>query len=106
MSGLPVLLIVVAGTIRRLGCLAGVATLLIHGEGMAVLLLLVTLALAFGKQALFARLWPRNGNGPSGRGAGRGWCSGSRTCRPERSTWSGTQPRSSRSSPRWCRPRP
>jgi cytochrome c biogenesis protein CcdA len=53
---LPVFLVVVAGTIPQLGFLEGVATFLVYGAGMATLLLLVTLALAFGKQALVTRL--------------------------------------------------
>ena len=53
---LPVFLVVVAGTIPRLGFVAGVATFLVYGLGMSTLLLLVTLALAFGKRALVTRL--------------------------------------------------
>ena len=53
---LPVFLVVVAGTIPQLGFIAGVATFLVYGLGMSTLLLLVTLSLAFGKQALITRL--------------------------------------------------
>ena len=53
---LPVFLVVVAGTIPQLGFVAGVATFLVYGLGMSTLLLLVTLALAFGKRALVTRL--------------------------------------------------
>ncbi len=53
---LPVFLVVVAGTIPQLGVVAGVATFLVYGLGMSTLLLLVTLALALGKQALITRL--------------------------------------------------
>lgn len=65
---LPVFLVVVAGTIPQLGVLAGVLTFLVYGAGMAVLLLLVTIALAFGKQALIARL--RQGSAAVNRIAG------------------------------------
>lgn len=53
---LPVFLAVVAGTIPQLGFVAGVVTFLVYGLGMSVLLVVVTLALAFGKQALVTRL--------------------------------------------------
>jgi cytochrome c-type biogenesis protein len=53
---LPVFLVVVAGTIPQLGFVAGVATFLVYGLGMSTLLLLVTLAVATGKQALVGRL--------------------------------------------------
>ena len=53
---LPVFLVVVAGTIPQLGLLAGIATFLVYGLGMATLLLLVTLAVALGKRALLTRL--------------------------------------------------
>lgn len=53
---LPVFLVVVAGTIPQLGFVAGVATFLVYGLGMSTLLLLVTLSLALGKQALVTRL--------------------------------------------------
>lgn len=53
---LPVFLVVVAGTIPQLGLLAGMTTFLVYGAGMAVLLLVVTFALAFGKQGVVARL--------------------------------------------------
>jgi cytochrome c-type biogenesis protein len=65
---LPVFLVVVAGTIPQLGLVAGVATFLVYGAGMSALLLLVTLALAFGKQSLVARL--RRGSAAVGRIAG------------------------------------
>jgi cytochrome c-type biogenesis protein len=65
---LPVFLVVVAGTIPQLGFVAGVATFLVYGAGMSALLLLVTLALAFGKHALVARL--RRGSAAVGRIAG------------------------------------
>lgn len=53
---LPVFLVVVAGTIPQLGFIAGVVTFLTYGLGMSVLLVVVTVALAFGKQALITRL--------------------------------------------------
>ncbi len=53
---LPVFLVVVAGTIPQLGFVAGVATFLIYGLGMSVLLVVVTMALALGRQALVGRL--------------------------------------------------
>jgi cytochrome c-type biogenesis protein len=53
---LPVFLVVVAGTIPQLGFVAGVLTFLIYGLGMSVLLVVVTVSLAFGKQALVTRL--------------------------------------------------
>jgi cytochrome c-type biogenesis protein len=53
---LPVFLVVVAGTIPQLGLLAGIATFLVYGLGMSTLLLLVTLAVAFGKRTLLTRL--------------------------------------------------
>lgn len=53
---LPVFLVVVAGTIPRLGFVAGVATFLVYGLGMAALLLFVTLSLALGKHTLVRRL--------------------------------------------------
>ena len=53
---LPVFLVVVAGTIPQLGFIAGVATFLVYGLGMSTLLLLVTLSLAVGKQALITPL--------------------------------------------------
>jgi cytochrome c-type biogenesis protein len=65
---LPVFLVVVAGTIPQLGFVAGVATFLIYGAGMSALLLLITLALAFGKHAVVARL--RRGSAAVGRIAG------------------------------------
>ncbi len=49
---LPVFLVVVAGTIPQLGFISGVVTFLIYGLGMSMLLIVVTLALAFGKQAI------------------------------------------------------
>jgi cytochrome c-type biogenesis protein len=65
---LPVFLVVVAGTIPQLGFVAGVATFLIYGLGMSVLLVVVTVALAFGKQALVTRL--RRGSAHVNRIAG------------------------------------
>jgi cytochrome c-type biogenesis protein len=53
---LPVFLVVVAGAIPQLGFFRGVATFVVYGLGMSTLLLVVTLALAFGKQALIGRL--------------------------------------------------
>lgn len=53
---LPIFLVVVAGTIPQLGLLAGIATFLVYGLGMSTLLLLVTLAVAFGKRTLLTRL--------------------------------------------------
>jgi cytochrome c-type biogenesis protein len=53
---LPVFLVVVAGTIPQLGLLAGISTFLVYGLGMSTLLLLVTLAVAFGKRTLLTRL--------------------------------------------------
>ena len=49
---LPIFLVVVAGTIPQLGFVSGVLTFLVYGLGMSMLLVVVTLALAFGKQAL------------------------------------------------------
>jgi len=49
---LPVFLVVVAGTIPQLGFISGVTTFLIYGLGMSMLLIVVTLALAFGKKAI------------------------------------------------------
>ena len=49
---LPIFLVVVAGTIPQLGFLSGVLTFLVYGLGMSMLLVVITLALAFGKQAL------------------------------------------------------
>jgi cytochrome c-type biogenesis protein len=49
---LPVFLVVVAGTIPQLGFVSGVATFLIYGLGMSMLLISVTLALVFGKRAV------------------------------------------------------
>ena len=54
-DALPWIAMVVAGTIPQLGFVAGVATFLVYGLGMSTLLL-VTLALAFGKHALVTRL--------------------------------------------------
>lgn len=65
---LPVFLVVVAGSIPQLGLFAGVLTFLVYGLGMAVLLLVVTFALAFGKQTLVARL--RRGSAAVNRIAG------------------------------------
>ncbi|MEX2533767.1 MAG: cytochrome c biogenesis protein CcdA [Nitriliruptoraceae bacterium] len=65
---LPVFLVVVAGSISQLGLFAGVLTFLVYGLGMAVLLLVVTFALAFGKQTLVARL--RRGSAAVNRIAG------------------------------------
>jgi cytochrome c-type biogenesis protein len=53
---LPVFLVVVAGAIPQLGFVRGVATFVVYGLGMSALLIIITLALAFGKQALIARL--------------------------------------------------
>jgi cytochrome c-type biogenesis protein len=53
---LPVFLVVVAGAIPQLGFVRGVATFVVYGLGMSTLLLVVTLALAFGKHALIGRL--------------------------------------------------
>lgn len=53
---LPVFLVVVAGTIPRLGFISGVATFLVYGIGMSALLLFVTLSLALGKHTLIRRL--------------------------------------------------
>jgi cytochrome c-type biogenesis protein len=53
---LPVFLVVVAGAIPQLGFVRGVATFVVYGLGMSVLLIVVTLALAFGKQTLIGRL--------------------------------------------------
>lgn len=49
---LPVFLVVVAGTIPQLGFVPGVITFLVYGLGMSTLLLVVTIALAFGKRGL------------------------------------------------------
>jgi cytochrome c-type biogenesis protein len=49
---LPIFLVVVAGTIPQLGFVSGVLTFLVYGLGMSMLLVVVTLALAFGKVAL------------------------------------------------------
>ncbi len=65
---LPVFLVVVAGTIPQLGFVAGVSTFLVYGLGMSTLLLVVTLALALGKQALVANL--RRGTAQVNRVAG------------------------------------
>jgi cytochrome c-type biogenesis protein len=65
---LPVFLAVVAGTIPQLGIVAGVATFLVYGLGMSALLLVVTFALAGGKQALVRRL--RRGSRHVGRVSG------------------------------------
>ncbi len=65
---LPIFLVVVAGTIPQLGFVAGVATFLVYGAGMSALLLVVTLALAFGKRALVGRL--RRGSAAVNRVAG------------------------------------
>jgi cytochrome c-type biogenesis protein len=65
---LPVFLVVVAGTIPQLGSISGVATFLVYGAGMSALLLLITLALAFGKQVVVARV--RRGSAAVGRIAG------------------------------------
>ena len=53
---LPIFLVVVAGTIPQLGFVAGVLTFLVYGLGMSMLLVVVTLALALGRQALVAWL--------------------------------------------------
>jgi cytochrome c-type biogenesis protein len=53
---LPVFLVVVASSIPQLGFVAGTATFLVYGLGMSTLLLGVTLAIAFGKQALIGWL--------------------------------------------------
>lgn len=65
---LPVFLVVVAGTIPRLGFVSGVATFLVYGLGMSVLLVAVTLALALGKHTLVNRL--RRGSAHVNRIAG------------------------------------
>ena len=65
---LPVFLVVVAGTIPQLGFVAGASTFLVYGLGMSTLLLVVTLALALGKQALVTRL--RRGSALVNRVAG------------------------------------
>ncbi|MDP8958895.1 MAG: cytochrome c biogenesis protein CcdA [Actinomycetota bacterium] len=49
---LPVFLTVVAGTITRLDFLSGLATFLVYGLGMSLVLMSVTLALALGKRSL------------------------------------------------------
>jgi len=59
---LPVFLVVVAGTIPQLGFVAGVTTFLVYGLGMSTLLLVVTLAVAFGKRALIGRLRRASGH--------------------------------------------
>ncbi len=53
---LPIFLVVVAGTIPQLGFLSGLLTFLVYGLGMSMLLVVVTLALAFGKHALIGWL--------------------------------------------------
>lgn len=53
---LPVFLVVVAGAIPQLGFVAGVLTFLIYGLGMSALLMVVTLAVALGEQAIVGRL--------------------------------------------------
>jgi cytochrome c-type biogenesis protein len=53
---LPVFLVVVASSIPQLGFVAGTATFLVYGLGMSTLLLGVTLAIAFGEQALIGWL--------------------------------------------------
>ncbi|MEX2487511.1 MAG: cytochrome c biogenesis protein CcdA [Nitriliruptoraceae bacterium] len=65
---LPVFLVVVAGSIPRLGIVGGLVTFLVYGAGMAVLLLAVTVAIAFGKQALIGHL--RRASAHVGRVAG------------------------------------
>ncbi len=53
---LPVFLSVVTSTVPRLGFSAGVATFIAYGVGMSTLLLVVTVALAFGKHAMLGWL--------------------------------------------------
>ncbi len=53
---LPVFLTVVATQVTRGSFVAGIATVVAYGAGMAVVLLAVTIAIAVGKQTLIARL--------------------------------------------------
>jgi cytochrome c-type biogenesis protein len=65
---LPIFLVVVAGTIPQLGFVPGVVTFLVYGLGMSMLLVVVTLALALGKQALVG--WLRRSSRHLGRVTG------------------------------------
>jgi cytochrome c-type biogenesis protein len=49
---LPIFLVVVAGSIPRTDLVSGVLLFLVYGLGMSLVLLVVTLALAFGKQRM------------------------------------------------------
>lgn len=65
---LPVFLVVVAGTIPQLGFVSGVITFVVYGLGMSALLVVVTLALALGKQAVVT--WLRRASQHVNRVAG------------------------------------
>jgi cytochrome c-type biogenesis protein len=49
---LPIFLVVVAGTIPNLSLVGGVVTFLVYGLGMSLVVLVLTLAVAFGRRAL------------------------------------------------------
>ncbi len=53
---LPIFLVVVAGTIPTLSLVGGVATFLVYGLGMSLVLVVVTLAMAFGKRSIVQRI--------------------------------------------------
>jgi cytochrome c-type biogenesis protein len=65
---LPIFLVVVAGTIPQLGFVAGALTFVVYGLGMAMLLMVVTLAVALGRQAVVG--WLRRSSRHVPRAAG------------------------------------
>jgi cytochrome c-type biogenesis protein len=65
---LPIFLAVVAGSIPRTNVVSGVLLFLVYGLGMSLVLVVVTLALAFGKQRLVG--WLRRSAGSINRMSG------------------------------------
>jgi cytochrome c-type biogenesis protein len=53
---LPIFLVVVAGTIPTLSFAGGVATFLVYGLGMSLVLIVLTLAVAFGRRSIVQRI--------------------------------------------------
>jgi cytochrome c-type biogenesis protein len=53
---LPIFLVVVAGVIPSLSLVGGVLTFLVYGLGMSLVLLAVTLAVAFGQRSIVSRI--------------------------------------------------
>ncbi len=53
---LPIFLVVVVGSVTQSSLVAGVATFLVYGLGMSMLLLIATLAIALGQRGLVSRM--------------------------------------------------